>query len=75
MLQKLALYAAMMITIPAAASEHRDVVNEAKPQPIELAAAAEDMRSFFEPKTESDVNALATLEQEFESSLSQEYSY
>jgi hypothetical protein len=75
MLQKIALYAAMMIAIPAVASEVRDVATEAEPQAIELAAANPDMRSFFEPKTKSDVYALATLEQDLMSSLNQELSH
>jgi hypothetical protein len=74
MLHKLTLYAALMIAIPAAANEAREVATEAQPQPIELATANPDMRSFFEPKTKSDVNALATLEQDLVSSLSQELS-
>jgi hypothetical protein len=75
MLQKIALYAAMMIAIPAAASEARDVATaEAGPQAVELSATP-DMRSFFEPKTKSDVNALATLEKDLMSSLTQELSH
>jgi hypothetical protein len=75
MLQKIALYAAMMIAIPAAANEARDVAaTEAEPQAIELAVTP-DMRSFFEPKTKSDVNALATLEQDLMVSLHQELSH
>lgn len=75
MLQKIALYAALMIAIPAVANEAREVATEVQPQAIELAAANPDMRSFFEPKTKSDVNALATLEQDLVSSLSQELSH
>lgn len=74
MLQTIAIYAAMMIAIPAAASETRDVAAEAAPHAIEVSAANPDTRSFFEPKTKSDVNALATLEQDLMSSLNQELS-
>jgi hypothetical protein len=75
MLQKIALCAAMMIAIPAVASETRDVATEAEPAAIELAAANPDMRSFFEPKTTSDVNALAILEKDLMASLNQELSH
>jgi hypothetical protein len=74
MLRKIALYAALMIAIPAAA-EAREVATEAQPQARELAVANPDMRSFFEPKTKSDVNALATLEKDLMASLNQELSH
>lgn len=74
MVQKLLINIMMTITIPAAACEHREVSNAAEPKAVELAASNEDLRSFFEPKTESDVNALVTLEQGFELSLTEELS-
>ena len=73
MVQKLALYIMMSVTIPAAACEH-EVTSSADPKPVELAANNQDLRSFFEPKTESDVSALVTLEQGFELSLTEELS-
>lgn len=74
MVQKLAMYIMMTVTIPAAAACEHEMSSSAQPQPVELAASNQDLRSFFEPKTESDVNALITLEQGFELSLTEELS-
>ncbi len=75
MLRTIALFAALILSAPLYAEQQRDVANQvAAPDSMVLASAVDDMHSFFEPKTESDINALATLGQEFEASLSQEFS-
>lgn len=71
MTRSLVLFATLILSTPSFA-EKRDINATEPSETIVLAAASEDMRSFFEPKTESDLNELATLGQEFEISLSQE---
>jgi hypothetical protein len=65
------LLAAMVLSNSAGATETRDVATLETAQTIETAAV---QRSFFQPKTLEDINALVTLENDLESDLSKELS-
>jgi hypothetical protein len=67
----LSLLAAMVLSQSAGATEQREVATVEQPQTIETAAV---QRSFFQPKTLEDINAMARLTNDLESDLSKELS-
>lgn len=56
----------------AALAKDRAISSNEVPQQYEVASYEFNARSFFEPKTEADVSALVSLDQDLERSLSQE---
>ena len=71
MVRKLSILAVFVLSLPLIAEEREVATEDARLVTIETAA---NQRSFFQPKTLEDVNALATLEIGFEASLTQEIS-
>lgn len=71
MFRPVLLLAALMLSQMSVA-EDRETKPEAAPAQYELANNSYDARSFFEPKTEADINAMATLDYDLEMSLDQE---
>ncbi len=55
-----------------ALAEERAISSAEALKPFEIASYEYSARSFFEPKTEADVNALVSLDQDLERSLKQE---
>ncbi|NJM10112.1 MAG: hypothetical protein HC883_04310 [Bdellovibrionaceae bacterium] len=70
MFNPLVLLATLIFSSSSFACDNHEVANENPEPQIEIAAL--ESRSFFEPKTTADVNALATLDLELEKSLGME---
>ena len=71
MVRKLSILAVLALSLPLIAEEREVATEDTQHVVIETAA---NQRSFFQPKTVEDVNALATLEIGLEASLTQEIS-
>jgi len=71
MFNPLMLMATLLFTAPAFAQEHEAVIESADAQ-YEFDISELSTRSFFEPKTQADVNALASIDPELQKSLGQE---